>query len=386
MPSLTVLSTFSELPSPVLTAYLNVQSPEPSTHRPGAEYSIWLEEEAKRLIETVPPTEQEVFRQQVARTEEFLRERISREKALVILAGSTVWESMPFQLPIENELHWGRPALTQLQWLFSENKSYCVVVLDRKGARFFRYGLGEMQELFQQIFEIDISQWKKKELGHVTGQGVHKTRGSQRDTYQHRMDAQYKRLCRKTATYVQKLCQSDKLRTAFLVGSDRLTEPVEASLPKQFRQHVVLINEDLGGLPLDELQEYLKPRIAEWQGKEELALVTRLLQDERTAVTGVDETLAQLQKSRLRTMVVADHLTGILHECIECGWTDRSADPVCSVCGRERKKVELRGVVHDLARSTGTEIEVVSGAAAIKLNQAGGMGGWLKGRTQAQLR
>jgi hypothetical protein len=54
----------------VLTAHLNVQSPEPSTHRPGAEYSI-LEQEAKRLIETVPPAEQEVFRQHLL-AKEFL--------------------------------------------------------------------------------------------------------------------------------------------------------------------------------------------------------------------------------------------------------------------------------------------------------------------------
>jgi hypothetical protein len=346
----------------------------------------WLAKEAKRLVENIPPGEQELFRQQIARTEEFLRERTPHEKGLMILAGPTTWELVPFQLPIENELHWGRPALTQLLWFLSENKPYCIVALDRKRARFLKYWLGEMAELAEHQFDIDISQWKKEELGHVSGLGVQKTYGSQRDTYEHRMDAQYRRLCRETAAQAKRLCEAGKLRAVFLVGSDRLTKPIAAEFSEEFRQHIVLINEDFGWLSLPELQTRLTSKIADYEREHESALVTALLGNERTAVIGIDETLAQLQKIKMRTLVLARHLTGSLRQCIECGWTDRSADPVCSVCGRERREVELRDILPDLARSTNAEVEVVSGEAAEKLSQSGGMGGWFRGRTQAQLR
>ncbi len=382
----TTISLLEELPSPLLTVYVNTQSSEPSAHGPSARNLTWLKQEAKRVTEHVPPRDQESFVQQVARTEDFLTERTPKEKALLILAGPTTWEVIPLRLQVEPELHWGRPALTQLEWILSENKRYCLVVLDRKGARLLDYGFAEMQELAQQRFEIDASQWKKKDLGHVTGQQVKKTRGSQRDTYQHRVDAHYQRFCREIAKQAANLFKANKCRAIFLVGSQELIKPVEENLPKPIRPWAVLVNEDWGKSPLPELQETLTSKIADWERASERAMVTKMLGDERKAVTGVDETLAQLQKRKLRTVVLARPLNGSAHECIECGWVDRSADPVCPVCGRERRAVELRDIVMEMAKTTNTDIEVVSGEAADRLNQSGGMTGWLRCRTQAELR
>jgi len=110
MLSANLISSFSELPSPLLTTYLNTQPLQPSSHTPGTGPLQWLANEAKQLAENIPPAEQVLFRQQVARIEEFLRARTSVERALAILAGPATWELVPFHLLIENELHWGRPA------------------------------------------------------------------------------------------------------------------------------------------------------------------------------------------------------------------------------------------------------------------------------------
>jgi peptide subunit release factor 1 (eRF1) len=270
--------------------------------------------------------------------------------------------------------------------MLNENKAHCVVVLDRKGARFFRYWKREMTKLAEHQFAVDMSQWKEKNLGHVSIEGMKKARGSQRDTYERRVDAQYKHMCRETAAEARKISEKEKLEAIFVVGSDRMTRPMEAEFPKQLRERVVRIKEDFGGLPLAALQERLAPVIAAWERQDEAETVKHLLADERKAVVGLDETLAQLQKGKMRTLVLARSVHGNLHECIECGWMDRSADPVCPVCGRERRSVELREMLPDLARRENTGIEVVSGAAAEQLDKAGGMGGWLRGRTQAQLR
>jgi peptide subunit release factor 1 (eRF1) len=386
MLSADTLSALEELPTPLLTVYVNTQSTAPSAHGPSAGNLIWLKQEAKRLVENIPPRDQDTFRQQIAETEGFLRDRKPKEKALVILAGSATWELVSLRVQVENELHWGKPALAQLLWILSENKSYCLVIVDRKGARFLHFELGEMREVSDQKFEVDISQWKKKDLGHVVGQRVNKTRGSQRDTYVHRMDAQYRRLCRETAAQATRFCEANNCHGIFLVGSDELTKPVHAGFSKEFSLPVVLIAEDFGNLSLPELQDRLRPKIAEWQDEWESALVARLFGEQRKAVIGIDETLAQLQKGKVRTVVLAHELKGNLRECIECGWTDRSADPVCPACRRERRAVELRDVLLNVARTTNTRIEVVRGGAADRLNQSGGMAGWLRGRTQGELR
>lgn len=386
MVSTRFVDSLSEMAAPVLTAYLNTQPPDASKQPLATESLVWIKKQAKEVAETLPEKEQKRFWRQVGRVEEFLLGRKPLEKALVIFAGTGTWKVAPLHVPIANELHWGRPAVTQLLWLLDESKAHCIVVVDRKGARFLHYWRGEFEKMAERKFAIDVSEWKVKQMGQESGQGVKKARGAQHDTYNDRMEAQYKHLCRETAAQAKRIAEAGNLQAIFLVGSDRFTRPMEAEFPKQFRGRVVRIKEDFGGLPLPELQERLAPRIAAWERESESALVKNLLADERKTVVGMDETLTQLQKGKMRTLVLASTVHGSLHECIECGWMDRSADPVCPVCGRERRSVELRETLPDLARSTKTGIEVVSGKAADRLNQSGGMGGWLRGRTQAQLR
>lgn len=380
------VTSLLELPGPLLTAYLNTLPSDSSVQPLKGDVQVWFKKQAKALAKSVRENEREAFEKQVARTEQFLVDRKVEEKALVILAGPATWKVIPLHTAVDNELHWGEPALTQLLWLLNENKPHCVVAVDHKGARFFRYECGEMVQLAERRFKIDISQWKKKEMGKVAGQGVAKTRGSQRDDYQHRMDAQYKRLWRATAIRAKQLCEAAKLQTVFLVGSERMTIPIEAEFPKQLRERVIRINEDFGGLSLPELQHRLAPSITKWEAEHETALVANLLAEDRKAVVGLDETLTQLQKGKMRTVVVAHMMNEHLRECIECGWMDRSADPVCPNCGRERRPVELWDTLPALARSKHTRIEVVSGKAAEQLNQSGGIAGWLRDRTQMQLR
>ncbi len=379
------LRSLSQLPPPLLTAYLNTKPAEQYHQGLVRDYLTWLKKEATAIAQSVLATEQGLFREQAVRLEEFLRGRTSQEKGLVIFAGPATWELVPLQVELENELHWGRPSVSQLLWIVDEHRPYCIVVLDRARARFFRYWLGEMVELEEKKFPIDISQWKKKELGHVAHPTIRKTRGSQRDTFEHRMDAQYGRLCRETAEHAKSICGKGGLTALFLVGSDRLIEPIEAQFPREFSQRVVLIGENLGRTSLPELQQRLEPRIADWERKHESALVTALLGEDRGAVVGIDETLAQLQKAKIRTLVLVRDLDASLRQCVKCSWMDRSADPVCSACGGERRTVTLRDVLPELARSSDADIEVVTGEAAKKLKQAGGIGAWLREPKRAGL-
>jgi release factor family 10 len=380
------LQSLSQLTPPVLTAYLDTKPVSASSGGPASAYIPWLKKEAKIATRSLRPGEQELFKAQVARVEEFLHDRTPREKGLIILAGPKTWELLPLKRQVENELRWGRPALSQLFWLLSENKPHCLVVVDRTGARFFRYWFGDMTELGQMEFVIDISQWKKKELGHVAGQGVQKTRGTQRDTHRHRMDAQFARLYREAAERTKNLCEKDGCTAVFLVGSDRLIKPIAAEFPKQFPHPVIAIEEDFGSLSLPELRKRLGSRITRWENDHQLAMIDALLAEQRRAVVGFDETLALFQERKLRTLIVTRELNQSLHKCSECDWMDRSADPACPRCRRERFAVNLRDVLPELSWRTKTLVDVVGGKAAEHLNEAGGMGGWLRDRTQAQLR
>jgi release factor family 10 len=371
------LQSLSQLPAPVLTVYLHASPARAHQHGILPSSLAWLSSQGQSLARSLPPTWRELFGKQFTRTVEFLRNRTPHERSLVIFAGSTAWETVSLQVEVDNELHWGMPALSQLLRLISEHKAYCIVAVDRAGACFFRYSLGEMTELNEKKFAIDISQWKKKELGHVTGQGVRKTRGSQRDTFEHRMDAQYSRLCRETAQQTMTLCEKDGLAAVFLVGSGHFIKPLQAEFPSESGRPVVPIQEDLARISRVKLLQHMKPRIAEWERAREVEMVSAILDADRGAVLGIDETLAQLQKRKTRAVVVAQDLDAPLRQCISCSWADRSSDPVCPSCGSARVKAGLRQLLPELAHRYGTDIRYVSGEAAEKLKEAGGMGAWL---------
>ncbi len=372
------LQHLSQLRMPVLTVYMTTNPAKTSGRGLTEPCLSWLNSTGKSMLEELPQSQQGLFLLELARVEDFLRDRRPKEKGLVIFAGAQTWEVAPLQMEVENELRWGRPALAPLLWLADEHKPYGLFVVDRTGARLFRYWLGEMAQLMEKKFSIDITQWKKKELGHVAHPGVQKARGSQSDVLRRRMNEQYRRLCRETAEEVEKVYKKEGLDALFLAGSIRLIEPIQAEFRQGLRQQAVLIDEDFGRLSAAELQRRLEPRIAKWQLQHASELVADLLGADHGAVAEFDETMARLQKGEIGSLVVVRGLNFRLHGCDECGWADRSADPVCPACGGKRRAAMLRDVLPEMARKHGTHLQVVDGAAAERLREKGGMGGWLR--------
>ena len=177
------------------------------------------------------------FRKQLSRTEQLLTERPLKAKGVIVLTGPKVWKSFPVALKVRNELHWGKPALTQLLNLVDEEKPSLIIALDRAGARFFRYEIGEMTEYEESKFHIDASQWKKKEHAHMARRATEMPHGNQRDVFNQRMDAQYMHFCSEIAKRVENLSKKESLSSVILVGSKRLTKPVEAAhYRKAFRE------------------------------------------------------------------------------------------------------------------------------------------------------
>ncbi len=219
------IESLGRLPGAVLTAYLNTQQDDTTRHLPFPASLSWLRKTAKSIEDKLKPAEREQFEEQWDRLETFLANRHPHEKALAIFAGPNIWEVVPLPVTVESDLRWGRPAVSQLLLLEEEHRAYCVVVLDNTKARLFRYQFGELAEIEERPFVLDVSQWKEKEMGHVTGQRVHKTRGSQRDAFDHRVQAQYARLCRETALAAGAICRKEHLSGIFLVGGSHLADP-----------------------------------------------------------------------------------------------------------------------------------------------------------------
>jgi hypothetical protein len=164
MVTTSLLESLSRLPAPLLTAYVRTTPDEASLQGTAPRYLHSLKEEGRSIAEGLSPEEREAFSKELERGMEFLS-RPKSHGSLVIFAGRSVWEVVPLQVEVSNELSWGKPSLGQLFCLAGEHKPYGIVAVDHKGARFFRYSLGEIVEGEEKKFVVDTSGWRQKDLG-----------------------------------------------------------------------------------------------------------------------------------------------------------------------------------------------------------------------------
>lgn len=366
------------LPSPVLTVYLNTANQDPSLHPVVPACLRWFTDEGEALSRTLLPRDRKRFNEQAERFERFLSLRHPQEKAMVAFVGPDVWEVLPLHICLENQLGWGKPFVAQLFKLLSEHKPYGIVVVDHQRARFFQFHLSELTALGEKQYEIDESQWKRTDVGHIPSDRTRKAQGPDRDLFEHRLRAQFEHLCAETAHQLLALSKKNDFAGLFLVGAHRLIDPIQKHFPQLASGLVVSVSEDMGGFAPAEIRRRLEPLVADFERKRQVADVDQFMADDSRTVTGADETLARLQAGTIRTLVVAANHEFPVHECARCGVVSRSSEVACADCGGERRRIALLDVLPRLSAAHGVKVEFVRGEPAQVLAKAGGIGGWLR--------
>lgn len=371
-------SELSGISRPILTLYLEANTKGSASRSSTVNSLPWLRKEGKVLAARLQPKGRAAFRAQLDRVEKFVRNSATGNGALAIFSGPAKWVYVPLPFAVSNELHWGQPDLMQLRRIADEQQDACIVAVDRAGARFFRYQLGDLAEFPAMKFEIDLSQWKHKEHSHMARRDTKMPHGPLRDAFKQRMDEQYLHFFRHVSERIKFVCAKENLEIVLLVGSERLTKPIQSALPREIQERTVLVGEDLARVAAAKLQTKILPKISQWMNQFAEHEAARLLESEGAAVVGLDETLAELQNGRIGSVLLVRGLDAALRQCVNCGDINRSADPSCVMCGGARREVMLRQVLDDLTKEHHTRIEVLDPNAAKKLAKAGGIGGWLR--------
>ena len=373
------IQSLSELPAPLLTIYLDTNPAKQTIRGLKPNYLTRLESQAKLITQAVPTGDLPLFLQQLERADAYLQNHPLQCRGVLIFAGLDTWELIPLQVEVEDEVRWGTPALAQLFWLLDEHKPHGIVLVGQKRAQLFLWWLGEMLELEEKEFRMEPS--KVKEMGPVSrAAGVRMSHGTNRDVFEHHVDAQYAHYHRQIAEHAGLWCAAEHLDSLFVVGLVEMAKGIWRELPQGLREKTTVIEKDLGWVESRaELEKRIEPFIERHEREREVVLINGLLGDSRAVVIGVDETLVQLQQGRIRNLAVVKGLDGSLQQCVKCSWADRTQDPACPACGGDRQVARLREVLPQLARRYNVSVEVVSGEAARRLQETGGgMGAWLR--------
>ncbi|OJZ17573.1 MAG: hypothetical protein BGP21_05530 [Thiobacillus sp. 65-29] len=366
-----LLRTLPKLAEPVLTAYVDVNPANPRNQGRPSGAGTWVKTQARTLAARLPGADTKLLREQAQRIDAYIDEHLARAKSLVFFAGAGTWKVLRLQVPVDDEMYWGKPSLGQLTWILDEHRPCGILVVDRNGARFFRYWMGELVEQKEERFEIDLTQWRRREL--VTGRGV------DRDSFEQRVGAQHARFFKETAARCRTWREREGFTSVFVAGPTEAAETVWEALPENCRAQGALVR----GLPArvtgPELLRRIEPAIETFKRHRELEEVEALLAtgEGARASLGIDTTLTRIQHGEARRLVAARGLRGEVRVCRQCGWVDRSAEDACPRCGGVRDSESLRTVLPELAHARNIPVEVVAGEAAERLHAVGGLAAWL---------
>lgn len=375
----TRLSDLSDLPAPVLTAYVDINPANPRNQRTPRGYVTWLATAARSMSRRLPRSDRAAFRTQLERVDRYLRMEPPRGRGLVVFSGPNVWEAIPLQIEVAEELHWGKPLLQHMLWLLDEHRPRGVVVVDGSGARFFEFFLGAVTEDEPAAFSPNTSKWRLKHLVGPSHPGVSKRHGIQRDRARNQVTAQRKRFARELARRISDWSDKRAISPIILAGTNEIASAAVEALPAAVRKDAVIVPKALPAITSEQVKAKLGPELVRWEREYEEAVVERLVgaHASHKAVLGLDETLAALQDGRVRELVVARGLTGTVRVCTRCGRANASPDRACAHCGGEPEERKVRTLLPELAGRHAVPVEVVADRAARKLRQWGGIGAWL---------
>lgn len=371
-------AALAQLPEPLLTVYLNTNPGLQINCRAIPGYIAWLKTGARGLLAQFGETKSSLLYAQVLRAEKYLEEQRPAYAGVAIFASAEVWRVIPLEVEPANEIHWGKPQLWQLTAMVEQHRPACAVVLDLSGARFYARDFGGLRQFAKQEFDVDVSQWKPKERAHMAKQGTRMPHGAQRDLFEQRLEGEYAHLLQDVAKTLTAYCDAHAVERIYLLGADRLTKQVQRDLPARLREQAICISHVSADEPESKTRARVEAELKKSEVERKEHLVEELLDKTRGIATGVDQTLAQLQRGLLTTLVLSAGLNPSLRVCETCDLVTTSPMARCATCNEAQATTTLHEVLPTLLAKHACRLEVVDGRAAVRLQSVGGMGGVLR--------
>jgi peptide subunit release factor 1 (eRF1) len=359
--------------SPILSVYLDIdQSNAANLNRM---FEVSLFNALREVEERLDNHDLRDFKEDAIRIQQFIEGYRPQAKGLVIFCDSSegfIW-AYELHVPVKTEVRWsGKPYLRPLLEIIDEHERYGVILTDRSQARFFSIFLGEIEEYREALAKADVSRFKSSGRDHIRSQMRHQRRADTRALWHFKQ----------VADIMEGVSERHAFDRLVLAGPVEATNELFRQLPKALRAKVI------GAMALaveaherQVLAETLKLMTgAERTG--EIGIVEQLIEaaeKQEQATIGLDLTLAAVQSGRVRQLVYAEGWAASGSRCSDCSTLLPDAEQLCGYCG-----AGLHAVNDLLARAArrvvamGGVVEQVRGDAATRLQEAGGVGAFLR--------
>ena len=228
--------------------------------------------------------------------------------AIFSCAPRDFFRAYPAAISFQNRIRTGRrPHIKPLSHLLDYYAYYGVIVIDRVGARFFEYHLGELQK-FAGTLGDDV---RKQKLGGGSARGGGSTsatgqRGGQGGRHEEEVAS---RNMREAADAAQMFFANRPIRRLFVGGTVENVAQFRDNLSKQLQSRIAGTFSVGSNAGEHEIHALALELLKETNAERELRVVRNLITTAAkggNAVTGLDSTLRSLGEGRVQTLVVGD--------------------------------------------------------------------------------
>ncbi len=293
--------------------------------------------------------------------------------ALFTNEDGTFFRDYPTAVSFRNRLRVGQKAyIKPLAHLLDHYAHYGVILVDRIGARYFEYHLGELQTTDGFMGE-DVRKLKKGSGSSAVGM-----RGGQGSGFRHEEEVAQRNL-RDAAAAAGDFFRNKPIRRLFLGGTAETVSQFRSMLPKQLQSCYA------GTFAMDmnagehEVRQHTLSLLEELNREREKKLVKTMITAQAkggNAVVGLDDTLQAISDKRVKSLIISDgfRTPGYTHPASDFVTANLARSPLS-----DQEMTEVEDVVNTavlLTMNQGGHVEIVSDCP--ELEGAGQIGAILR--------
>ena len=364
----------------VLSLYLNVDQSEHGNLNRG--FEVQLKEMASSLRKSLKEgPEGEGLASALHRAVEFVSVYKPEGRGLAVFIDESdgFLSHKELAFPVTNQIRWDRELLLQpLANAIDELEDYGIVLVDRTKLRVFLVEQGKIEE----VLNKEIS---GKETRHVKSTGPDHAESSART--QRRADNQIRSNLREVVEHVNKFVKTKHPHRFVLAGTPETLAELRKLLPTPVALSVIgetVLAMDASPAKVLSVAQPLAEAYERSTEVEKVNGVVTAAAKKGNAVVGLGHTLQAVNSDRVWELIYSADFLAPGFECTECSSLFTAETPSCAYCSSRVQPVGNvieRAVAHALRKHA--KVEVVTGEASAALDNAGGIGAFLKTRTKA---
>jgi peptide chain release factor subunit 1 len=358
--------------SRVLSVYLDIdQSKAANLNR---QFETALSSMLGSLAAGLNQEEQSNFNLDAEPVRQFVAGLEPRAKGVIVFSDASEnfsW-NREIHVALRNRARWMEtPYLVPLLEILDEHERYGVVLLDKESARLFTVYLGEIEEHSDATAPLSVRRYKASGTDHLLSES----------RFQHKAATHVHWHAKNVAQMLDKLVDQYALDRLLLGGPVEATSELQHLLSKRVRNRFV----ERLSLPVKaNAQEVLRAALAVEERVEremEKRIVDELIAGDPhdPSALGLDPTVCALCEERVWRLIYEQDFSAGGGRCTNCGMLFARAEGACDYCGAAIKPIDdlLEQMVERVLEQDG-RVEKLSGDAALRLKDAGGIGAVLR--------